>query len=860
MKWLTSLFCACCLVVTATAQDIEIKGLVLGLEGEGVPFANVTAEKISSEAEKFAYAITDVDGKFNLKLDPGKATVKISVSAMGYAEKTIVYEEFTGEKIEIELDPNTTILKTIMVKAKKKIGDTLSVSLDEMNLGENDNLEKILERTAGVILGEDGKISYRGKQINKIMINGKEVFVSQNKTALENLTYEIMESVQVIDNHKGKFELNFDRVRDPVININTKNEFKGVLKAELAGGYGHRNRYEGKAKGFFFSDKFNSFATGQVNNYGGKVFSSNDLTEAYDGMTSAAENQLLPFLALNEQARKNIFNGNDFVFRTESERSKTGLQVGAGWLNLETRLKKNTFLSDTLIRSAEHVNKQIGNYLSAALDHTVKVTPNLVLSNKTNLVRTKLTNNIFSQDSIFLPTRISFSEITDQNPASFVIQNNTRLSKIISGDWVLGIRVNLYHEEVEDVLSSKMLSASSNVTNQTIASDKNEASLVSEVQRSFKNSSLAIGYNVSLGREDADSNFPQEDFSDDTVSRRFVRYGLKGVYEGTVGKLDYSFAAAPTLIRFNGNKSDYIFQTSNRLTYRIQQQNFLDLSFVRSFDFQQIDKLLSLTANSINSIVVNETPGMTNLVANNQLSLGWSNRNLARSRVYSINYLYNQVNNSIQTFFDRIEDTRSIYTTRQIESSSLHFLSLEVEKGFYTGKKMNKLDFIFDLDINTIRYPSVINLSETIADVVSVEPSFKLRYSPRKVYIREINNKIQHNRQKFYIDGDPAGFQNSIINTLSVRGGRKKTSFDFNFTIEKYFLDQENFSVADMNFTTSYALTDDFSLSLNANRLLTLFKLNNFNSVRTFSNGNLVIQSFNSDNLSYLILNASCKL
>ena len=63
-----------------------------------------------------------------------------------------------------------------------------------------------------------------------------------------------------------------------------------------------------------------------------------------------------------------------------------------------------------------------------------------------------------------------------------------------------------------------------------------------------------------------------------------------------------------------------------------------------------------------------------------------------------------------------------------------------------------------------------------------------------------------------------------------------------------------------MNFTTSYALTDDFSLSLNANRLLTLFKLNSFNSVRTFSNGNLVIQSFNSDNLSYLILNASCKL
>lgn len=670
-----------------------------------------------------------------------------------------------------------------------------------------------------------------------------------------------MESVQVIDNHKGKFELNFDRVRDPVININTKKKFKGVLKAELAGGYGFGNRYDGSAKGFFFSDKFNSFATGQINNYGSKVFSRNDLTTAYGTkMTPAADDQLLLFSALNEQARKNIFNGNDFAFRAESDQSKTGLQVGGGWLNLEIEQTENTFLSDTLIRSTQYNDKQSGKYLSAALDHTAKLTPNFVLSNKTNFLYTTLKNSIFSRDSIFSPITTSFSELTDEAPFSFVIQNSTRLSKIINGNWLFRVKVNLYHEEIEDFLSSKVVNISSNAVSQNILSKKDEATLVSELQRSFKNASLSFGLNVTLGSEKVESNFPQEDFTDDSVIRKIGEYGLKSVYEGNLGKLDYSFSATPTLIRLNGGSVNHFLKTSNRLTYRIQQQNFLALNFSRSFDFQRINKLLSLTANSVNSIVKNEMPTPANLTVNNQLSLGWSNRNLARSRIYSINYFYNQNKNDIQTVFDRIEHSRLIYVNRQVTSSVSHSLSLGAEKGIFIGKRLSKLDFIGGLDMSISRYPTLVDGAEVNADFMYFQPNLEVRYTPRKKYVREVSNTIKRGHQCFTIDGTLASFQTSVINTFSVRGGRKKTSLDFNFIIEKIFLGQEDFIIPDINFTSSYELMDNLSLSLNANRLLTLFDLNNFNSVQTFSEGNLVIQSFNSDNLSYLILNVSCKL
>jgi len=301
-------------------------------------------------------------------------------------------------------------------------------------------------------------------------------------------------------------------------------------------------------------------------------------------------------------------------------------------------------------------------------------------------------------------------------------------------------------------------------------------------------------------------------------------------------------------------------KTSNRLEYEIQPQNVLDLSYTRGFNFQRIDKLLSLTANSVNSIVESEVPRASNIVTNNVLSLGWSNRNLARSRSLLLNYYYSHRKNDIQTVLDRIDDSRFIYVNREIPYSVFHLLSLYAEKGFFIGDRLDKIDFGAELEVSANRYPTLIDRNEVAADIVSLTPKFEIRYELRKKYIREVSNEVEYSYQQINLGGTPAGFQTSIINTFTVSGGRKKTSFEFDFTVEKYLLDQGNFSVPDVNFTSSYNITEDLSLSLNANRLLTLLNVNNFNSVQTFSEGNLVVQSFNNNNLSYLILNVACKL
>src|SRR5690606_17187557 len=127
----------------------------------------------------------------------------------------------TVQYLSIYMEERTIKLEEIEVKARVYT-DTLAIDTEQMNLSKSSTLRDILDRTDGMIVSKDGGISYQGKQINKVLINGKEVFINQNKVALDNLNYEIMENVQVINNYKDKFTLDFNNIKDPVININTK--------------------------------------------------------------------------------------------------------------------------------------------------------------------------------------------------------------------------------------------------------------------------------------------------------------------------------------------------------------------------------------------------------------------------------------------------------------------------------------------------------------------------------------------------------------------------------------------------------------------------------------------------------------
>ena len=249
------------------SQNKNISGDIKDINNAPIPFANIIVNDTSQPANSIGFGYSDENGLFTLKIPKEAMRIELNITAIGYLEKTVTLDLEVIKNIHITLEENITELEQVIIKAKR-ITDTLNIDINNMNLGKESTLRDMLNKTDGIIVSKDGGISYQGKQIKKVFVNGKEVFVNQNKVALDNLNYEIMENVQIINNHKDKFTIDFNRIRDPVINIETKSKFKGVLKTNLDLGYGHNDKFKINGKGFFFSDQLNAFATTHNNNVG----------------------------------------------------------------------------------------------------------------------------------------------------------------------------------------------------------------------------------------------------------------------------------------------------------------------------------------------------------------------------------------------------------------------------------------------------------------------------------------------------------------------------------------------------------------------------------------------------------------
>jgi len=240
-------------VFAQQAQSV-LRLRVISDEGIGVPYANLVVTDVAAQARVLGVMASNEEGWAFFVLTPSLSNVFIYVTAVGYEAYHQDFLVDPTQDILIRLKTSTIKLEEIKVKARVHT-DTLLLDLDKMNLKKKTTLREILDKTSGMIVSKEGGVFFQGKQINKILINGKEVFLNQNKIALDNLNYEIMNQVEVIQNYKDRFNLDFNTIKESVININTKPEFKGVLKGEMEVGFGHRESYRGKGKGFYFSDK-----------------------------------------------------------------------------------------------------------------------------------------------------------------------------------------------------------------------------------------------------------------------------------------------------------------------------------------------------------------------------------------------------------------------------------------------------------------------------------------------------------------------------------------------------------------------------------------------------------------------------
>ena len=277
-----SLFTLLSLPVKAQHNRVEVKGTIIEKDSEE-PIEAATVRLLSDKDSTMkAGAASGGNGHFSLKnISPG--TYLLHISYIGF-EPVYKPVNITGsaESVnlgKIEVKENSVMLgeAVIMAKAVEVTvrEDTVEYNADSYKTAEGAMLEDLLKKMPGVEVDADGTITVNGKQIKKVLVDGKEFFSDDPKVAAKNLPAKMVDKVQSYDRRSNMSLMTGfdDGDEDAVINLTVRPGMRQGWFGNAFAGYGSKERYEGNfmVNRFINSDQFSLI--GGINNTNNMGFS-----------------------------------------------------------------------------------------------------------------------------------------------------------------------------------------------------------------------------------------------------------------------------------------------------------------------------------------------------------------------------------------------------------------------------------------------------------------------------------------------------------------------------------------------------------------------------------------------------------
>lgn len=143
------------------------------------------------------------------------------------------------------------IIPEVVISSKKKT-DTLRIEIDTLTIKKGDNLKGLMDKIPGLIWNQ-GKLYYNGKSLNKIFIDGKEMYSGNSKITSEQIPAEWVKDLQITNPN------NKDETSILNIGLNTKKSQKTHLNTEMLGNANDRYLVRGSVNRVRKSMLFNSF-------------------------------------------------------------------------------------------------------------------------------------------------------------------------------------------------------------------------------------------------------------------------------------------------------------------------------------------------------------------------------------------------------------------------------------------------------------------------------------------------------------------------------------------------------------------------------------------------------------------------
>lgn len=275
------------LTLSAQSNSGSIKGkLQDSLNKKALSLATVTVFRANDTAI-ITYRLSDESGNFKIPSLPLNIKCRVLISFAGFRpyrkefELTKENPQLDFETILLADDPK--LLDEVFVQAERPPvsirKDTIEFNASAFKTLPSALVEDLLKKLPGVDIDPDGNITVKGKQVNRLLVDGKEFFGGDPKIATKNLPANIVDKVQVMDD-KEQIERNPDIAPadiGQVVNIKLKRAIKQGWFGKAYAGGGTDKRHETGAIVNAFRDTTQVSLLAYSNNINKSGFGINDL-------------------------------------------------------------------------------------------------------------------------------------------------------------------------------------------------------------------------------------------------------------------------------------------------------------------------------------------------------------------------------------------------------------------------------------------------------------------------------------------------------------------------------------------------------------------------------------------------------
>ena len=268
------LFLLICFSFCISFSQNIIRGKVKDQNNHPISFANVILKDNSNNIITYVY--TDEFGKYALKNEK-LGHFYLITSSMGFEQKRveiILENGITIKTVDFILTPKTTELKEIILETTRPItieGDKIIFDAKSFAQGNEQVVEDLLKKIPGLNIDANGTIKVGNQEVEKVMIDGDDMFEKGYKILTKNMPVTPIDKVELLQNYSNNKHLKgIENSNKVALNLTLKEDAKRVWFGNMQLGYGllSENRYEAKSNLMNFGKRNKYYFLTNLNNMG----------------------------------------------------------------------------------------------------------------------------------------------------------------------------------------------------------------------------------------------------------------------------------------------------------------------------------------------------------------------------------------------------------------------------------------------------------------------------------------------------------------------------------------------------------------------------------------------------------------